>query len=330
MPRSGSHHQQPQPSIFDFSFERDSFSSVSSSINSAVGLTDHNPSVWSDSYQVACVTPESLDQFNSGLDLDFLLDPTSLAEQQGDLSFDLPLDFDSHDQTSFDFDSATTTQDQVRAGLVSNHTTYPSIDLVEGLTSPSCSSASMSEGGKVLSQSAPYVDLVDVGMDPLYFTNMATTSSTTKPTTSSPISMTSLPSSRGYHHQQQQQPLLAPKQHTPPSSSSSSCSPALSHVHTVDLESSTNMMSKKRSRAESDGIDSSNNSAQDSEEERVLEKRRRNTMAARRFRQRKQDHVSDLKSQLDKVSKERDDLRLKVAKWEGEVMALRKLLEMKK
>jgi len=67
-------------------------------------------------------------------------------------------------------------------------------------------------------------------------------------------------------------------------------------------------------------------SVEDSEEERKLEKRRRNTMAARRFRQRKQDHVVDLQEKLADVTRERDELRLKLAKWEGEVMALRKLL----
>lgn len=96
------------------------------------------------------------------------------------------------------------------------------------------------------------------------------------------------------------------------------------------------LQSKKRPRAASSVAESgtvsnsnSNHSAEDSQDESVLEKRRRNTMAARRFRKRKQDHVSDLESQLAKVAKERDDLRLQVAKWEGEAMALRQLLERK-
>lgn len=74
----------------------------------------------------------------------------------------------------------------------------------------------------------------------------------------------------------------------------------------------------------SDEIDKQ--SVEGSEEERQLEKRRRNTMAARRFRKRKQDHVSELADKLADVTRERDDLRLRLAKWEGEVMALRKLL----
>jgi hypothetical protein len=104
--------------------------------------------------------------------------------------------------------------------------------------------------------------------------------------------------------------LVLPAKQTPSSSTVS-----------TKISSKTN----KRSRPDPSPVDSSN-SAQDSEEER-MEKRRRNTMAARRFRQRKQDHVADLKERLDNVTKERDDLRLQVAKWEGEVMALRKLLD---
>lgn len=322
---------QQESSFFDFSlFERDSQNSFSSSSSSStssphsIPLSDHNtsPSLWSASHQVACAAPDSsLDQFTGVLDLDFLIDPTSV-EQQGGLSFDFPLDFGSDQGQAFDITTATTSP----ALPISKPTTSaPRITIVEDLSS-ACSPANMSDGGSVL---APSVDLGNMNMDHFYSTNATSVA----PTTMSSIPMTSIPS-RDFHplvtqfHQQHQQPLLAPKQHTPPSSS---VSPALSHIHSIDLDNTNSRSTKKRSRAESTGLDlSSNNSAQDSEEERIVEKRRRNTMAARRFRQRKQDHVSDLQSQLSKVTKERDDLKLQVAKWEGEVMALRKLLEMKK
>lgn len=321
--------QQQESSFFDFSlFERDSQNSFSSSSSStcsphSVSLSDHNtsPALWSASHQVACAAPDpSLDQFTGVLDLDFLIDPTSV-EQQGGLSFDFPLDFGTDQGQAFDITTAAT-----GPALPSKPTTSASrITIVEDLSS-SCSPANMSDGGSVL---APSVDLANMNMDHFYSTNATSVAHTTM----SSIPMTSIPS-RDFHplvtqFQQHQQPLLAPKQHTPPSSS---VSPALSHIHSIDLDNTTSKSNnKKRSRAESTGLDlSSNNSAQDSEEERVVEKRRRNTMAARRFRQRKQDHVSDLQSQLSKVTKERDDLKLQVAKWEGEVMALRKLLEMKK
>lgn len=320
--------QQQELSLFDFSlFERDSqnsFSSSSSSTSSphSVFLSDHNPSpaLWSASHQVACAAPDSsLDQFTGVLDLDFLTDPISVEQQSG-LSFDFPLDFGSVQSQAIDIPTATTAASPV---LPSKPTTSaPRITIAEDLSSP-CSPANMSGGGVL----AASVDLGNMNMDHFYSTNAASVA---------PTHMASIPSGdfhplvTQFHEQQQhQQPLLAPKQHTSPSSS---VSPALSHIHSIDLDkTSSKSNNKKRSRAESTGLDfSSNNSAQDSEEERIIEKRRRNTMAARRFRQRKQDHVSDLQSQLSKVTKERDDLKLQVAKWEGEVMALRKLLEMKK
>ncbi|KAH8429255.1 bZIP transcription factor [Aspergillus melleus] len=64
-----------------------------------------------------------------------------------------------------------------------------------------------------------------------------------------------------------------------------------------------------------------------SEEGRLQERRRRNKLASRKLRQKHLDHVSDLESRLGAVTQERDELRLRVAKWEGEVMVLRKLLE---
>uniref|UniRef100_A0A093VD58 Free methionine-R-sulfoxide reductase n=1 Tax=Talaromyces marneffei PM1 TaxID=1077442 RepID=A0A093VD58_TALMA len=320
--------QQQESSFFDFSlFERDSQNSFSSSSSSStssphsIPLSDHNtsPSLWSASHQVACAAPGlSLDQFTGVLDPDFFANPTSVVEQQGELFFDFPLDFGSGQGQAFSITTATTTSPELPTSKPT--TSAPHITIVEDLSS-TCSPANMSDGGSVL---APSVDIGNMNMDHFYSTPTTSVGSTT---------MSSIPS-RDFHplvtqfHQQHQQPLLAPKQYTPPSSS---VSPTLSHIHSIDLDNTNSKSTKKRSRAESTGLSlSSNNSAQDSEEERIVEKRRRNTMAARRFRQRKQDHVSDLQSQLSKVTKERDDLKLQVAKWEGEVMALRKLLEMKK
>ncbi|PGH19868.1 hypothetical protein AJ80_03785 [Polytolypa hystricis UAMH7299] len=56
------------------------------------------------------------------------------------------------------------------------------------------------------------------------------------------------------------------------------------------------------------------------------EKRRRNTLAARRFRQKQQDRVAQLERALEEVNKERDALKMQVARWEGEAMALRGML----
>ncbi|KAF3492164.1 uncharacterized protein GIQ15_01681 [Arthroderma uncinatum] len=61
-----------------------------------------------------------------------------------------------------------------------------------------------------------------------------------------------------------------------------------------------------------------------SEEEIANEKRQRNTMAARRFRKRKEDRISSLEQQLAEALRERDELKLQVARLEGQNMMLRK------
>ncbi|RAH43441.1 bZIP transcription factor [Aspergillus brunneoviolaceus CBS 621.78] len=88
----------------------------------------------------------------------------------------------------------------------------------------------------------------------------------------------------------------------------------------------------KRARSHSfteESTGSDNLSSQDSEEERIQEKRRRNKMASRRLRQRQVEHVTDLESRLGRVTRERDDLRLQLAKCQAEVTVLRKLVGQK-
>lgn len=63
-----------------------------------------------------------------------------------------------------------------------------------------------------------------------------------------------------------------------------------------------------------------------SAEEAAADKRRRNTLAARRFRQKQQDRVAQLEQALKEVTKERDELKMQVARWEGETVALRAML----
>ncbi|KKZ63585.1 hypothetical protein EMCG_02122 [[Emmonsia] crescens] len=60
--------------------------------------------------------------------------------------------------------------------------------------------------------------------------------------------------------------------------------------------------------------------------DRVTDKRRRNTLAARRFRQKQQDRVAELEQALESVCKERDELKMQAARWEGEAAALRGML----
>ncbi|KAK3113493.1 hypothetical protein LTR53_009171 [Teratosphaeriaceae sp. CCFEE 6253] len=58
-------------------------------------------------------------------------------------------------------------------------------------------------------------------------------------------------------------------------------------------------------------------------------KRQRNTEAARRYRQRKVDRVSELEEALSLMTEERDELRLKLAKAETEAGVLRGLVGIK-
>ncbi|KAJ5690534.1 hypothetical protein N7462_004926 [Penicillium macrosclerotiorum] len=60
-----------------------------------------------------------------------------------------------------------------------------------------------------------------------------------------------------------------------------------------------------------------------------VEKRRLNTLAARRCRQRRVDRMKSLEDELESIRRERDELRLKVSKLEGETEALKGLLTRK-
>jgi hypothetical protein len=58
-------------------------------------------------------------------------------------------------------------------------------------------------------------------------------------------------------------------------------------------------------------------------------KRQRNNVAARKYRQKRIDRISELESELDDVKQERDDLKLRLARQEAETAALRSMLQMK-
>lgn len=57
-----------------------------------------------------------------------------------------------------------------------------------------------------------------------------------------------------------------------------------------------------------------------------VQKRRRNTEAARRYRQRKVDRVSELEEALQLMTKERDEMKLRLARSEAEADVLRGLV----
>jgi TolA-binding protein len=58
-------------------------------------------------------------------------------------------------------------------------------------------------------------------------------------------------------------------------------------------------------------------------------KRQRNNVAARKYRQKRIDRISELESELDDMKQERDELRIRLARQEAETAALRSMLQMK-
>jgi len=58
-------------------------------------------------------------------------------------------------------------------------------------------------------------------------------------------------------------------------------------------------------------------------------KRQRNNIAAKKYRQKRIDRITELEEELQKVAREKDELRLELAKKEAEVTTLRSLLERK-
>lgn len=65
------------------------------------------------------------------------------------------------------------------------------------------------------------------------------------------------------------------------------------------------------------------------EDEQTVMKRQRNTMAARRYRQKRLDRLADLERALGKMTEERDELRMQLARREVEVEGLREMLARK-
>lgn len=58
-------------------------------------------------------------------------------------------------------------------------------------------------------------------------------------------------------------------------------------------------------------------------------KRQRNNIAARKYRQKKIDRITELEMELKGVQDERDDLRIRLARQEAETAAIRSMLKMK-
>ncbi|KAK3372610.1 hypothetical protein B0H63DRAFT_513983 [Podospora didyma] len=64
------------------------------------------------------------------------------------------------------------------------------------------------------------------------------------------------------------------------------------------------------------------------DDEDTVVKRQRNNAAAKKYRQKKIDRIQELEEEVDDVKRERDDLRIKLARQEAETAALREMLKM--
>jgi len=60
----------------------------------------------------------------------------------------------------------------------------------------------------------------------------------------------------------------------------------------------------------------------------VIDRRHRNNLAAKRYRQKKIDRIEELEGEVKEVTRERDDLRIRLARQEAEIAALREMLKM--
>jgi len=63
-------------------------------------------------------------------------------------------------------------------------------------------------------------------------------------------------------------------------------------------------------------------------EQDVLIKRQRNNIAAKKYRQKKIDRIKELEDEVDDIKRERDELRIRLARQEAETAALREMLKL--
>ncbi|RMJ15699.1 hypothetical protein CDV36_004653 [Fusarium kuroshium] len=111
----------------------------------------------------------------------------------------------------------------------------------------------------------------------------------------------------------------------PPTTTSNNKSPSIPGTSTFSLHPSP------AASAASSGSSSSHKrkSSPEDESAAVTLKRQRNTLAARKYRQKRLDRISELEAALAAMTSERDDMRLQLARREAEVDALREMLSKK-
>ncbi|KAL7904598.1 basic-leucine zipper transcription factor [Trichoderma velutinum] len=111
----------------------------------------------------------------------------------------------------------------------------------------------------------------------------------------------------------------------PPSSSASTPTPTPRHYRQDSPTSTHSGGSHSKHRSTTRSTDGDEIEA-GSDEAQAAIKRQRNTMAARKYRQKRLDRIADLERALSDMTGERDELKLKLARREAEVEALREVL----
>ncbi|KAG5656720.1 hypothetical protein KAF25_010273 [Fusarium avenaceum] len=127
--------------------------------------------------------------------------------------------------------------------------------------------------------------------------------------------------------------FLAQEQPLPVNSPSLEQSSTSSTPHPTNKTSSsipgTSTFSLHPSPSSSSGSSRKRKSSPEDEDSNVALKRQRNTLAARKYRQKRLDRISELEDALAAMKDERDDMRLQLARREAEVDALREMLAKK-
>lgn len=91
----------------------------------------------------------------------------------------------------------------------------------------------------------------------------------------------------------------------------------------------TSTFSLHPSPSSSSGSGGKRKSSPEDEDSNVAIKRQRNTLAARKYRQKRLDRITELEDALAAMKDERDDMRIQLARREAEVDALREMLAKK-
>jgi hypothetical protein len=137
----------------------------------------------------------------------------------------------------------------------------------------------------------------------------------------------------------QEQPLVNVKSTTPIEQRSSTSTSSTPHppLPTITNKSptstssipGTSTFSLHPSPSSSSSSSRKRKSSPEEEDSAVTLKRQRNTLAARKYRQKRLDRISELEEALAAMTNERDDMRLQLARREAEVDALREMLPKK-